>query len=168
MDRLAITALHNQFESSYQMLDNLIQVIPEDKWYSKYHDIPMWKQVFHILYFIEFWIRPEYNDREFRCMKFDERISPELDVHTEGDISISKEQMLEYLNNIHLKTLQVFEELQDKDLGEPIINGVDNYTYLDVITGQIRHIMYNIGYCNACLREHGLPESDWYSYNEKD
>lgn len=83
-------------------------------------------------------------------------------------ISISRAEMTEYLNKIHMKTVRVFASLKDEDMARSIIKGVENYTYTEEILAQIRHIMYNIGYGNSCLRENGLPESDWYAYNEKE
>jgi hypothetical protein len=150
------------------MLKNLIHLVPEEQWNTDYNGVPMWKQVYHVVYYIDYWLRLKYDESEFRCVIFDERISPELNIHTDGDLSITRTQMADYLEKIHIKTEQFFQALQDEDLAAPIISGVENYTYLDVITGQIRHIMYNIGYCNALLREQKLPEADWYSYNEKD
>lgn len=168
MGRAALYALQNQFDSSIQMLQNLIQVAPDELWFTYYQGNPMWKQVFHVVYYIDYWIRPVYDQSEFRCMIFDEKISFELNIHTEGDLTITREKMAEYLELIHRKTGKVFDTLSDEDLSRLIIPGIENYTWLDVVTGQIRHIMYNVGYCNGILREQSLPEADWYAYNEKD
>lgn len=74
--------------------------------------------------------------------------------------------MLEYLDAIQVKTTCVFDSLDDQKLCVPVLDNATHHTYADVIVGQIRHIMYNIGYLNGILRELGLPESDWYAYNE--
>ncbi len=67
---------------------------------------------------------------------------------------------------IQAKTARIFDGLDDERLGCSVYGDNQRYTYADVITGQIRHIMYNIGYLNGILRQLGMAESDWYSYNE--
>jgi hypothetical protein len=76
--------------------------------------------------------------------------------------------MLAFLDKLQTKTEHFFDNLHDGMLGEPIVKGDENYTYADVVAGQIRHVMYNAGYLNGILRSLDLPESDWYSYNEKE
>jgi hypothetical protein len=65
------------------------------------------------------------------------------------------------------KAENFFDHLDDEMLGKPIFDGAKNFTYIDVVTCQNRHIMYNLGYLNGLLRSEGMKESDWYSYNEK-
>jgi len=166
MKRTATEAMRNQFDSTYAMINNLIAICPNDVWLESYNDVPFWHQVYHFVFFIDFWIRDTYDGSEFKSMNFDERILPELDTKIDGALHISKVDMLEYLKVIQIKTSRVFDNLNDDLLGTPIIKGKIQYTYADVFIGQIRHIMYNIGYLNGCLRQRNLPESDWYSYNE--
>lgn len=166
MSRIVTITLQNQYESTHKMLENLLDNIPDYLWYSSYHDILVWKQIYHVVFFIDFWFREKYDDSDFRSMTFHDSINPELKSEVLEGISISRDEMKEYLNKIHSKTERVFASLSDSDMTRPIIKGVEKYTYTDVILGQIRHIMYNIGYCNSCLREHGQPEADWYAYNE--
>jgi len=163
------TALGNQFESCMIMMQTLINVIPPEVWNERYNDVPVWHQVYHVVFFIDHWFRDFYvrGRKDHLVGSFDERIIPELDAELPDGVCISQEEMREYLKRIHQKVTHVFDNMEDEKLGQPIIaGGSRDYTHMDVITGQIRHIMYNIGYLNGLLRERSLEEADWYSYNE--
>jgi len=99
-------------------------------------------------------------------MIFDNVYTTDLYADSYEGLFISQDKMLEYLDVIQMKTTNMFHNLNDEKLSSSIFNNDPQYTYTDVIVGQIRHIMYNVGYINGILRELGLPESDWYAYNE--
>lgn len=166
MKRLVTEAMRNQFDSTLHMANVLMKVCPDEIWSSSYHEVPFWQQVFHYVYFIDFWMRERYDESEWRTKIFDDAYTTDLYEGSFEGLYISREEMLEYLEAIQAKTSHIFDSLDDEKLGCPVYGENPQYTYADVITGQIRHIMYNIGYLNGILRQLGMPESDWYSYNE--
>ena len=166
MKRFVTEAMRNQFDSTYKMVNNLVNVCPTEIWLERYNQVPFWHQVYHFVFFIDFWLREQYDGSEFRSMIFDEKIKPELNAVMGEDTYISQSDILTYLDAIHRKTTHMFDRLNDELIGTQIMAGCFQYTYADVIVGQIRHIMFNIGYLNGFLRQKNLPESDWYAYNE--
>ena len=166
MNRLITEALRNQFDSTFHMARILVKVCPEEIWAASYNDVPFWQQVFHYVYFIDFWMREKYDDSDWRTMIFDDAYTTDLYADGYEGLFISQDKMLEYLDAIQMKTTRLFDNLNDEKLSASVYGNNPQYTYADVIIGQIRHIMYNIGYLNGILRELGLPESDWYAYNE--
>jgi hypothetical protein len=144
----------------------LVKVCPEKIWAASYNEVPFWQQVFHYVYFVDFWMRERYDGSEWRTMIFDDAYTTDLYADSYEGLLIPQDKMLDYLDAIQTKTTCIFDNLNDEKLGTSVCNDDPLYTYTDVILGQIRHIMYNIGYLNGILRELGLPESDWYSYNE--
>lgn len=156
----------NQFDSSFYMLEKLVDVCPDEVWYTNFNGDPFWYHVYHIAYFVDYWFRCRYDGSDFRSMAFDGRIPPEFEYDVPEGVSICRVDMREYLNRIKEKTTTIFNNLDDGNMAQPIIEGQKNYTYMDVIAAQIRHIMYNVGYLNGILRSKGLEESDWYAYNE--
>lgn len=166
MNRLITDALRNQFDSTFHMARILVKVCPEKIWAASYNEVPFWQQVFHYVYFIDFWMREKYDDSEWRTMIFDDVYTTDLYAVSYEGLFIPQEKMLEYLDAIQMKTTCLFDNLNDEKLSASVYGNNPQYTYADVIIGQIRHIMYNIGYLNGILRELGLPESDWYAYNE--
>lgn len=164
MPRAAAEAARNQFDSSFKMLTTLADVCPDGVWYDTFNDVPFWYQVYHVAYFIDYWFRDDYTSPQFKVMQFDERIPPEFEYDVDDSLAVSRSDIKEYLKRIHVKTARIFDTLDDSKLGSVI--PMENYTNLDVIMAQSRHIMYNIGYLNGILRSKGLAESDWWAYNE--
>lgn len=166
MKRIITEAFRNQFDSTLHMARVLIHVCPDAVWATSYNEVPFWQQVFHYVYYVDYWMRTSYDDGEWRTMIFEDVYTTDLYANSYDGLFISKEKMASYLDGIQQKTTRIFDELTDDRLGESVFGNDPQFTYADVITGQIRHIMYNIGYLNGILREQNLPESDWYSYNE--
>jgi len=166
MKRFITEALRNQFDSTFHMARVLVKVCPKEIWAESYNDVPFWHQVFHYVYFIDFWMREKYDDSEWRTLIFDDIYNTDLNADSYEGLFISQDKMLEYLDAIQIKTTCLFDSLNDEKLSVSVWSNYQQHTYADVIVGQIRHIMYNIGYLNGILRELGLPESDWYAYNE--
>ena len=166
--RIISEAARNQFDSSFVMLETLVDVCHDQIWYDNFNDLPFWYQVYHVAYFIDYWLRDDYDGGDFRCMIFDDRIPPEFEHEVDRALSISREEMKEYLKRIHTKTTRIFNLLDDEKMAATVLEGQTHFTYTDVIMTQIRHIMYNIGYLNGILRSSGAEESDWYAYNEDD
>jgi hypothetical protein len=144
----------------------LVKVCPGEVWAESYNEVPFWQQVFHYVYFIDFWMREKFDETEWRSLIFEDAYNTDLYAGSYEGLFISQDKMLEYLDAIQAKTTSLFDRLNDEKLSNSVFGNNPQFTYADVIIGQIRHIMYNIGYLNGILRELGLPESDWYAYNE--
>ena len=166
MQRLVTEAFRNQFDSTLHMARKLIDVCPDEIWAASFNEVPFWQQVFHYVYFMDFWMREIYDDSEWRVKIFDDKYTTDLYADSYAGLFISREIMRAYLDAIQTKTSRVFDNMDDEKLSVPVCGDNQQYSYADVIVGQIRHVMYNIGYLNGILRGRGLPESDWYSYNE--
>ena len=166
MKRLITEALRNQFNSSLHMARVLVKGCPDALWAAPCHGVPFWQQVFHYVYYIDFWMREKDDGSEWRAMIFDPAYTTDLYAESYEGLFLSRDEMLAYLDAIQRKTARIFDGLDDERLDVPAAGDDPHYSYADVIVGQVRHIMYNIGYLNGILREKGLPESDWYSYNE--
>ena len=164
--RVITTAAFNQLDSSMQMLKTLVDVCVDEVWCTVYHGIPFWYHVYHVAYFIDYWLREDFGNDSLLSMEFDKRIPPEFEHPVDPSILIERTDMQEHIRILFVKVNCYFAYLDDDRLSEPVINGRKDLTYADVIMTQIRHIMYNIGYLNGILRGIGLTESDWYAYNE--
>ena len=168
--RKAAEAARGQFSSTLHMLKTFVVVCPQSVWEGCYFGFsyPVWYQVFHAAYFVDYWFRDVYDGSEYRCMAFDEKLPPEFEFEVHESQMVSREDMLLFMDRLAQKTARFFDHLDDEKLGSDIVKGVPNYTYADVIFCQIRHVMYNVGYLNGILRSLDLEESDWYAYNEKE
>ena len=170
LPRQAAEAMRGQFGSTLTMLEAFVRLCPREVWEGCYFGFPypVWYQVFHAAFFVDFWFRDGYNGGEYRCMTFDGRIPPEFEHEVAPGLTVSREDMLLYLDKLKTKTERFFDNLHDGMLGKRIAMDAEQYTYADVVLCQTRHVMYNVGYLNGILRSLGLEESDWYAYNEKE
>ncbi|NLV58060.1 MAG: DinB family protein [Clostridiales bacterium] len=166
MKRLITETLRNQFDSTLHMARILVKVCPDSVWALSFNGVPFWQQVFHYVYYLDFWMRESYDESPWRSMIFDDAYTTDLYAESYKGLFISRKEMLCYLERIGQKTARIFDSLEDDQLSVPVEGDDPHYSYADVIVGQIRHVMYNIGYLNGILRQQGMPESDWYSYNE--
>ncbi len=169
LPRTATEAARKQFDSSMHMLAAAVDVCHDEVWQGCYlgFPFPVWHQVYHAAYFVDYWFRDTYDGSEFRSMVFDRRIPTEYEHEMPSGLLVSREDMRAYLAGIKVKTSRIFDSLHDGLLSRPIITGKSDYTYLDMVMGQVRHVMYNVGYLNAVFRSLGMQESDWYAYNEQ-
>lgn len=166
--RRVTEAAENQFISSFQMLCVFTAVCPDEVWNACFFGFPypVWYQVYHTARAIDDWLQDDYRGERELCKSFDSRIPPEFEHPPEAGLLITQEEMRDYLSLLLAKIRCFFARLCDEWLGVEISEQTANFTYADVLFGQNRHVMYNVGYLNAILRSLGLEESDWYSYNE--
>ena len=161
-----IPILRDQFFSCYQMLETLVEICPDEVWLGRYNGIPFWYQVYHTVYFVDYWLREDSVGADFPSMPLDPRIPPEFEHDVPEDVVIFREEMQTYLHLIREKLTRLFTHLADSGLSRPAFAQEPNVTLLDAIFSQTRHVMYNLGYCNGILRQQGLEEADWFAYNE--
>jgi hypothetical protein len=61
------------------------------------------------------------------------------------------------------KTNKLFDRIDDSFLSERLVSDRD-FTYLDAILAQIRHIQYHVGHCDSILRQNRIEAVDWLKY----
>lgn len=148
------------------MLETLVEVCPDEVWNRRYNDIPFWYQVYHTVYFVDYWLRADSAGVGFPSMPLDPRIPPEFEHKVPEGISVSRDSMRMYLHLIREKFTCIFASIKESNLSLPALEQESEVTLLDVIFSQTRHFMYNHGYCNGILRQQDLEEADWFAYNE--
>lgn len=60
MKRTVTEAMRGQFDSTLQMAQVLVDVCPDSVWKASYNEVPFWQQVFHCAWFMDFWMREDY------------------------------------------------------------------------------------------------------------
>lgn len=149
-----------QFQSSYVPLVNLTKDCPDELWSTKAGGFVYWQQLLHTFTGINFWLRTEGVDfiEPFPGYK----VYPELDGTPE--INLTKEQVGNYTREID----RVVEQFFLRQTSESLLEAswiYDKITSLDVLLGQIRHIQYHVGHCEALLRERGCQTQKWLDFS---
>ena len=144
---------------SFESLLELIDVCPDELWDKKQGGFVFWQQILHALTGSLFWTRLEKKD--FGEPFGEREVFPELDREPKG--KISKAEMKTLANDVKRQMETFIYGKEDEWLNEP--NAIyDKISNVDILLGQIRHIQYHVGHCEAGLRERNQKTVEWKDY----
>lgn len=149
--------LEAQFDVSFRMLLSLIEVCPDALWHERVGGFRFWQQVLHALCGAAYWLR--LDSATFSEPFPERRLFPELDCESEG--SVSKQEMRDYAATVAARAGRFFASLDSAAGPETPSHANAELSTFDVATGQIRHLMYHVGHCDALLRERGIACAPW-------
>lgn len=161
--------LRIQFYDSYNMLKAIVRICPDEVWHADNHGLPIWNHIVHTICGSTFWLREDYGIKFYWELplpeKFrDKMINDDWCDETDGYMTKSEVNLcFDYLDN----KLEKFWDLLNDDMLNCKTWENSEFTYLSVISSQIRHIMCHVGMCNAALIENGFDEVEWIAYGEK-
>jgi len=158
------TAIKSQYDYSLEMLYDVINACPDNLWNDNNGVFPFWQQVYHALYWSDYSIQESFNGSRKFCWETDKDVSHELE---ENEITCSdyltKYELNNYFHAFIAKKDSFFNSLNDESLLEKISFRNDDLTWFDILTNQIRHIMYHVGYCDSILKDNGYCTVEWVS-----
>ncbi len=151
--------LSRQLKPSFTMLENIIELCPKSLWSQKNIDPPIWQQIYHVLYGVDYWFSKSKD--AFSPPVFKEEVNSVLGEESKG--FIEKSDMVEYLNFVYSKSEKFISKLDtDTVLGPSTL--YPKWTNLDVIIEQVRHVQHHIGYLNRILLKCKLNPVEWEMY----
>lgn len=153
--------LSRQIKPSFRMLANIIEVCPKSLWAQKNIDPPIWQQIYHVLYGIDYWFSE--SKESFKQPAFEAEVNPVLGEESKGFIEQS--EMIDYLKYIEEKSVNFISNLETEVVSGPS-SMYPKWTNLDVIMEQIRHFQHHIGYLNRVLLKCKLKPVDWEMYED--
>lgn len=146
-----------------EMLRRVAERCLDDLWLDDSWGSPFWQQVYHVVYYLDYWLREDYSSRRFLSLAFDKSLSADLGRRSPDHLT--KIEFMEYLAKAEKKVERIFAALDDERLSR-LIRPRSRSTYHDAILGQIRHIQHHVGQCNAILRRAGTRTVGWLGYAE--
>ncbi len=158
-----------QFNDSYNMLKELVRICPDELWSAENHGLPVWNHVIHTLCGSMFWLREDYNGNFQFDFPLPERLRDKIiqdDWCEISDGAMTKAEVCACIDILDGKLEKFWGSINDNMLNQKIWDNGE-FTYLSVITAQIRHIMCHVGMCNAALLENGFEEVKWIAYGEE-
>lgn len=153
--------LSRQFEPSLRMLENIIDLCPKSLWSQRNIDPPIWQQIYHVLYGIDYWFSK--SKESFSPPVFEGDVNSVL-----GEVSkdfIEQSDMMEYLKYVAEKSNNYLADLNCDFVSGPSPI-YPKWTNLDVIIEQVRHIQHHLGYLNRVLLKCKLKPVEWEMYEE--
>ena len=162
--RTLTLAIKHQYDYSLTMLHEIIDACPDNLWTERNGAFPFWQQIYHALYWTDYSIQESCDGKKVFSWSTEKKVSHELDKEkTDFTDYITRDEMNIYFHSFIEKKDRFFNNLTDTKLLEPISYRQDGLTYFDIISNQIRHIMYHVGHCDCILRENGYPVKAWLS-----
>jgi len=155
-----VNSLKNQFFLSFSMLEKIIEICPDELWNKKISGYVFWQQLVHTFSGIHGWLREEKPEVIPPFPTFNgKNIYPEFE--NDPEIMLTKTEINSLCNETKKTAEKWFEGKDDDWLKKPLFN---KFTNFDNTTGQIRHVMYHIGHCEAIFRENGIKPGEYLDY----
>lgn len=154
--------LIRQISPSFKMIGMAIERCPKAIWAQRNIDPPIWQQVYHVLYAVDYWFSE--TKESFAPPEFNEEVSSVLGEVTKG--FIVQEDIVEYLKYVEEKTNRFISGLKEFEITSPSKH-YQKWTNLDVILEQVRHLQHHLGYLNRVLLKCKLTPVEWECYEQE-
>ena len=150
-------AIWNQFGASLDMLENAINMCPDEHWDT---EIKFWYKAYHCVFWTDYYLTIEPNTftppTPFNFSEFDStNILP--------DKVFSKNELLAYLQHCKNKSQKLIAELTDELLSKRWVNDYKNYSVLEILLYNLRHIQHHSAQLNLHLRQTINDVPNWVS-----
>ena len=151
--------LVRQIKPSFRMIARIIEVCPRSIWAQRNINPPIWQQVYHVLYGMDYWFSE--SKEAFSPPAFNEDVNSVLGEESKG--FVDQEDMKGYLKYVSTKADGFIENLDQLSLLGPSPL-YDKWTNLDVILEQARHLQHHLGYLNRILYKCNIEPVEWEFY----
>ncbi len=140
-------ALWTQFGASLDMLENAIVMCPDEHWDTA---LDFWYLSFHCIFWTDYYLTTEPNEfqppKPFTLSEFEA-------VSKKPDKTYTKAQVLDYLDYCRQKAHRLIEGLTPKKMNDRWINEYKNYSVLEILLYNMRHIQHHSAQFNLLLRQ---------------
>lgn len=151
--------LLRQLKPSFRMVENIIGICPKSLWAQRNIDPPIWQQIYHVLYGLDYWFSASKDN--FSPPQFDGDVNPVLGEESKG--FVEQEDLTRYLRFVETKAEQFIINLDESDVTAPSAM-YPKWTNLDVFLEQARHFQHHIGYLNRVILKCKLKPVEWEMY----
>ncbi len=140
-------SIWNQFGASLDMLENAIMMCPEEHWDT---ETRFWYASYHCTFWTDYYLATDPGKfappAPFTLLEFDP-------AGKMTDRTYSKTEVLTYLEHCRQKANLFISALKTDQLNERWINEHKNYTLLEILIYNIRHIQHHAAQLNLLLRQ---------------
>ncbi len=159
MDKNLIDGLHRQFKSSFRMIRNAIQSVPQERWHVEVQGWYYSLSVYHIIETIDFYLRDNPDGMEWG-KKAGYVWHKSIDIKSEILPKITKDVVNEYLTEMETSVSTFFESANIEKLGMK-----DDFKWFssrfERLIYLLRHNMHHIGELCMALRMWNCDRVKW-------
>jgi hypothetical protein len=145
MDITTKEALWKQFGASIDMLENALRLCPIELWDT---DKKFWHNAYHCLFYLDYFLTVEPNTfappSPYTFSEFDGELPKRV---------YRKTELLLYLNHCRNKCHQLIANLTAELANKRWINEYKNYSVLEILLYNMRHVQHHAAQLNLLLRQ---------------
>lgn len=146
-----------QMGAAIDMLSNAIKTCPEKLWDTQE---VFWYKVYHTLFFADYYLSENPDDfrppTPFSLSEMDP-------LGKMPERTYTSQELLVYTAFCKEKCKALIDTLTDDSIHYRFINTYRNYSRLEIILYNIRHIQHHTGQLNILIRQHGFDAPHWVS-----
>lgn len=154
-------AIWNQFGASLDMLENAITICPDEHWDT---ELDFGYNSYHCLFWTDYYLTTEPSQFEppkpFTFSEFDP-------TGKKPDRTYTKTEVLAYLEHCRQKAYQLISELTVEKLNDRWVNDNKNFSLLEILFYNLRHIQHHSAQLNLLLRQTINNAPTWVSQAKK-
>lgn len=154
-------AIWNQFGASLDMLENAITMCPGEHWDTS---LNFWYTSYHCIFWTDYYLTTEPNKFEppapFTFSEFDP-------TGKKPNITYTKPELLFYIEHCRQKAIRLIAGLTTDKLNDRWINDNKNYSLLEILFYNVRHIQHHSAQLNLLLRQNIDNAPSWVSQANK-
>jgi hypothetical protein len=158
---LIIDSIWSQFGASLDMLENAIHMCPDEHWDTA---LDFWYLSYHCIFWTDYYLTSEPNKFEppkpFTFSEFDP-------TGKKPDRTYTKTEILGYLAHCQQKAYQLIKEQTIDKLNDRWISEYKNYSLLEILLYNMRHIQHHSAQLNLLLRQTINNAPNWVSQAKK-
>ncbi len=159
-------ALNEQYGAAIGMMEQNLKSCPKVVWDDRTGGPPFWHVAYHTMWFLDWYLSDSKKTRESFKSKFGEASSHLEQLNTTPEITLTPEQLLEYLSEIKKKAKNRFDNLTMDELIRPSVFEWHGKSSLSSLLYNLRHIMLHIGALNLRLRRKGVKLDNWVAHRK--
>ncbi|RDC56521.1 DinB family protein [Pedobacter chinensis] len=154
-------AIWTQFGASLDMLENAINMCPDEHWET---ESDFWYLSFHCIFWTDYYLSTEPHKFEppkpFTFSEFDP-------AGKKPERTYTKPEVLDYLEHCRLKANRLISELTPNRMNDRWINEYKNYSLLEILLYNMRHIQHHSAQFNLFLRQTIDNAPNWVGQAKK-
>ena len=151
------TILWKQFGAAVDMFENAVAACPDTLWNDKSQ---FWYNAYHCIFYLDYYLTEEPGTfmppAPFTLSEFD----------PDGEMPervYSKEELITYIKFCRGKCRKLISALSDENLEKRFINQYRNYSRLEILLYNMRHVQHHAAQLNLLIRQSGIIPPDWVS-----
>lgn len=157
MDTSIKQVLRQQFGAAIAMLENAINACPDHLWDT---ETQFWYRSYHTLFYLDYYSSTDPDHfappSPFTLSEFDS--SGKL-----PDRVYTKVELINYLQFGKQKCEDLIHNLTPELAKQRFINVARNYSILEIIVYNMRHVQHHVGQLHLLLRQGGVESPGWVS-----